>query len=76
MQYFLIFFMAVSWVPNQANEDKSQLRGETHKEMTETNSHYYRNADTFLPLGSISAVSRVRSLILPECGLIFPNSGW
>ena len=30
-------------------------------------------------LGSISAVSRVRSLILPEedeCGLIFPNSGW
>ena len=37
-----------------------------------------------LDLGSISAVSRVRSLILPEksalsgdeCGLIFPNSGW
>ena len=42
-----------------------------------------------LVLGSISAVSRVRSLILPEemmmmmmmmmgdeCGLIFPNSGW
>ena len=32
-------------------------------------------------LGSISTVSRVRSLILPEemgdeCGLIFPNSGW
>ena len=34
-------------------------------------------------VGSISAVSRVRSLILPEkkeegeeCGLIFPNSGW
>ena len=33
-------------------------------------------------LGSISAVSRVRSLILPEnlsgdeCGLIFQNSGW
>ena len=32
-------------------------------------------------IGSISAVSRVRSLILPEergdeCGLIFPNSGW
>ena len=42
-------------------------------------------AQTYLfgwPLGSISAVSRVRSLILPEerlsgdeCGLIFPNSG-
>ena len=36
---------------------------------------------TGYPLGSISAVSRVRSLILPEgwvdeCGLIFPNSGW
>ena len=37
---------------------------------------------TFL-VGSISAVSRVRSLILPEerlsgdeCWLIFPNSGW
>ena len=39
-----------------------------------------------IPVGSISAVSRVRSLILPEereralsgdeCGLIFPNSGW
>ena len=30
-------------------------------------------------VGSISAVSRVRSLILPEgdeCGLIFSNSGW
>ena len=34
-------------------------------------------------VGSISTVSRVRSLILPEerhsgdeCGLIFPNSGW
>ena len=34
-------------------------------------------------VGSVSAFSRVRSLILPEerlsgdeCGLIFPNSGW
>ena len=35
MQYFFIFLMAVSWDPNQANEDKSQqLRGEKHKEMT------------------------------------------
>ena len=38
----------------------------------------------YFNIGSISAVSRVRSLILPEerlfrgdeCGLIFPNSGW
>ena len=45
MQYFFIFFMAVSWDPNQANEDKSQLRGEKHKE----NSRYYGNVDTFLP---------------------------
>ena len=49
MQYFFIFFMAVSWDPNQANEDKSQLRGETHKEMAETNSRYYGNVDTFPP---------------------------
>ena len=49
MQYFFIFFMAVSWDPDQANEDKSQFRGETHKEITETNSHYYGNVDTFLP---------------------------
>ena len=39
------------------------------------------NGDLFTgEIGSISAVSRVRSLILPEegdeCGLIFPNSGW
>ena len=46
---FLFFFMAVSWDPNQANEDKSQLRGQTHKKMTETNSRYYGNVDTFLP---------------------------
>ena len=32
--FFFIFFMAVSWDPNQANEDKSQLRGETHKEIS------------------------------------------
>ena len=37
------------------NADKRQPPGETHKEMTQTNSRYYglscyyRNADTFLP---------------------------
>ena len=32
-----------------ANADKTQRPDETRKEMTEINSRYYGNADTFLP---------------------------
>ena len=32
-----------------ADADKRQPLGETYEEMTETNSRYYGNSDTFLP---------------------------
>ena len=61
----------------ERNRPMNLLRNNVQQGVQRAQVFFFRIVKCRVKLGSISAVSRVRSLILPdECGLIFPNSGW
>ena len=67
---YLFWISTPHYYEHPVNVNKSQPPGETYKEMTEINSRYYGNVDTFLPP---SAIFHLFFLTL-ECFVKNPDS--